>query len=157
MNFFPGDVVLPQLLEWIRFHFPSKEIMAMKILAKKSINSEQENFDYWEAIFGCALHGKLEVVRALLMLHSKADHPAFISADDALKTMPSYNVCRGYSVKEFTVRWKQWQMNLSQSIDCKSFQIEPNLELLMKVKSQIIFKNEILSAKYIILCFLFSS
>ena len=128
-----GEIVLPQLLEWIKFHFPSKEIMAMKILAKKSIGAEQENFDYWEAIYGCALHGKLEVVRALLMLHSKAEHPAFISADNALKSMPTYNVYGGYSAKEFTVRWKQWQMNLSQSIDSQSFRIEPNLELLMKV------------------------
>ena len=124
---------MPQLLEWIKFHFPTKEMMAMKILAKKTIGAEQENFDYWEAIYGCALHGKLEVVRALLLLHSKADHPAFVTADNALKTMPTYNIYGGFSVKEFTVRWKQWQMNLSQSIDSKTFKIEPNLELLMKV------------------------
>ncbi|XP_014208983.1 nuclear pore complex protein Nup85 [Copidosoma floridanum] len=129
----PGEVVLPQLLEWIRFHFPSREIMAMKILAKKKIGADLENTDYWEAAFGCALHGKLDIVRALLALHSKADHSSFVAAENALRNMPVYSVYGGYSVKEFTIRWKQWQMNLSQSIDSKVFAIETNLESLMKL------------------------
>ncbi|OXU24689.1 hypothetical protein TSAR_001479 [Trichomalopsis sarcophagae] len=129
----PGDVVLPQLLEWVRFHFPSREIMAMKILAKKKIGADLENNEYWEAVMGCALHGKLDIVRALLALHSKADHSAFIAAENSLRNMPVYNVYGGYSVKEFTIRWKQWQMSLSQSIDSKAFGVEENLEALMRL------------------------
>ncbi|XP_058805401.1 nuclear pore complex protein Nup85 [Phymastichus coffea] len=129
----PGDVVLPQLLDWVRFHFPSREIMAMKILARKKIGADLEGMEYWEAVIGCALHGKLDIARALLALHSKADHNAFIAAENALRNMPVYNVYGGYSVKEFTIRWKQWQMSLSQSIDSKIFAIEPNLESLMKL------------------------
>ena len=105
----------------------------MKILAKKQIGADLETVDYWEAVMGCALHGKLDVVRALLALHSKADNSAFIAAENSLRNMPIYNVYGGYSVKEFTIRWKQWQMSLSQSIDSKAFGIDQNLESLMRV------------------------
>ncbi|XP_034942679.1 nuclear pore complex protein Nup85 [Chelonus insularis] len=129
----PGDVVLPQLLEWVRFHFPSRELMAMKILAKKSIGAELENMNYWEAVIGCALHGKLEIVRSLLSYHTKADHPAFVTADNILKTMPVYNVYGGYSVNEFTMRWKHWQMDLASNLEYKTFMIDHNLEELMRL------------------------
>ncbi|KAJ8679027.1 hypothetical protein QAD02_014814 [Eretmocerus hayati] len=134
VDMIPGEVVLPQLLEWVRFHFPSREIMAMKILAKKKLGTELENHsEYWEAVMGCALHGKLDIVRALLALHSKAEHAAFMAAENSLRNMPIYNVYGGYSIKEFTIRWKQWQMSLSQSIDSKTFVIDRELESLMKL------------------------
>jgi nuclear pore complex protein Nup85 len=107
--------------------------MAMKILARKQMGVDVENVDYWEAVIGCALHGKIDIVRALLALHSKADHSAFVAAENALRNMPIYNIYGGCSVKEFTIRWKQWQMSLSQSIDSKTFGINSNLESLMKV------------------------
>lgn len=48
------------------------------------------------------MHGKLDVVRALLSLYTKADHPAFVTADNVSKTMPIYNVYGGYTaVNEF--------------------------------------------------------
>lgn len=113
----------------------------MKILARKKIGADLENNDYWEAVMGCALHGKLDIVRALLALHSKADHSAFIGAENTLRNMPVYNVYGGYSVKEFTIRWKQWQMSLAQSIDSKAFGADPNLESLMKVRSFTLFHS----------------
>ncbi|XP_015601778.1 nuclear pore complex protein Nup85 isoform X2 [Cephus cinctus] len=129
----PGEVVLPQLLEWVRFHFPKRELMAAKVLTKKNIASELGNINYWEAIIGCALHGKLEVVRALLSLHSKADHPAFLAAENALRTMPIYNVYGGYSINEFMIRWKHWQLDLLSRLESKTFISEPNLEDIMKL------------------------
>ncbi|CAL7936069.1 unnamed protein product [Xylocopa violacea] len=129
----PGDVILPQLLEWIKFHFPSRELMAVKILAQKTIGADLEHPNYWEAVIGCALHGKLDLVRALLALHSKADHPAFVIAENILKTMPIYNVYGGYSINEFTMRWKHWQLDLRANLDNKAFITEPNLEEIMKL------------------------
>lgn len=128
----PGDVVLPQLLEWIRFHFPLRELMAVKILAQKPIGADLEFINYWEAVIGCALHGKLDLVCALLALHSKADHPAFVTAQNILKTMPVYNVYGGYSVNEFTMRWKHWQLDLCSNLESKAFTDE-NLEMLMRL------------------------
>ncbi|XP_076169485.1 nuclear pore complex protein Nup75 [Ptiloglossa arizonensis] len=129
----PGGVVLPQLLEWIKFHFPSRELMAMKILAQKTIGADLEHANYWEAVKGCALHGKLDSVCALLALHSKADHPAFIMAENTLKTMPVYNVYGGYSVNEFTIRWKHWQLDLCSNLNNKAFIIDNELEMIMKL------------------------
>ncbi|XP_076636504.1 nuclear pore complex protein Nup75 isoform X1 [Colletes latitarsis] len=129
----PGDVILPQLLEWIKFHFPSRELMAMKILAQKTIGADLEHANYWEAVKGCTLHGKLDLVRALLALHSKADHPAYMMAENALKTMPVYNAYGGYSVNEFTIRWKHWQLELSSNINNKAFVIDTELETIMKL------------------------
>lgn len=136
--YFIGDVVLPQLLEWVRFHFPSRELMAMKILSKKTIGAELENMNYWEAVIGCALHGKLDIVSALLSFHTKADHPAFVTANQVLKTMPVYNVYGGYSVNEFTMRWKHWQSDLISNLEYKRFMIDHNLEELMRVRKLLI-------------------
>ncbi|XP_012284297.1 nuclear pore complex protein Nup85 [Orussus abietinus] len=129
----PGDVVLPQLLEWVRFHFPSRELAAIKILAKKAIGSDLENMNYWETVIGCALHGKLDMVRALLALHSKADQSAFIAAENALKLMPVYNVYGGYSVNEFIMRWKHWQLDLSSRLESRAFAGDSDLEAMMKM------------------------
>lgn len=131
-----GDVVLPQLLEWIKFHFPSREGMARDILNQKAIGADLTYTYYWEAVIGCALHGKLDLVRGLLALHSKADHPAFRMAEYILKTMPVYNVYGGYSINEFTVRWKHWQLELSLNLDSKAFIVDDNLEMIMKVLYQ---------------------
>ncbi|XP_046427860.1 nuclear pore complex protein Nup85 [Neodiprion fabricii] len=133
VNVVPGDVILPQLLEWVRFHFPSRELMASKILAKKSLAADLDNVQYWEAAIGCALHGKLDTVRSLLAMHSKADNPAFGTAENAIRTMPVYNVYGGYSVNEFNMRWKHWQFDLSSQIESKTFSTDRNLELLMRL------------------------
>ncbi|KAK2583314.1 hypothetical protein KPH14_009316 [Odynerus spinipes] len=129
----PGDVILPRLLEWIQFHFPSNEMKAIKILAQKVIAADLEYIYYWEAVIGCALHGKTDLVCALLSMHSKADHPAFIVAENMIKAMPIYNVYGGYSISEFTMRWKHWQLDLSSNIESKTFAIDNNLEMLMKL------------------------
>lgn len=134
--FSTGDVILPQLLDWVRFHFPSRELIAAKILLKRNPGAELENIHYWEAVIGCALHGKLDTIRSLLALHSKADSPAFIAAENALRTMPVYNVYGGYSISEFNVRWKHWQLDLSSRVESKTFSTERNLELLMRVSGK---------------------
>lgn len=89
--------------------------------------------NYWEAVIGCALHGKLDLVRALLALHSKADHPAFVMAENVLKTMPIYNVYGGYSIDGFTTCWKRWQLELFSNLNTKAFIVDTNLEMIMKV------------------------
>ncbi|XP_031849160.1 nuclear pore complex protein Nup75 [Nomia melanderi] len=129
----PGDVVLPQLLEWIKFHFPSTERMANKILTQKAIGADLKHANYWETVIRCTLHGKLDSVRALLALHSKADHPGFMIAENILKTMPVYNVYGGYSVNEFTMRWKHWQLDLCSNLNSKAFSIDRDLEMIMKL------------------------
>ncbi|XP_011312196.1 nuclear pore complex protein Nup85 [Fopius arisanus] len=129
----PGDVVLPQLMEWVRFHFPSRELTAAKILSKKTIGAELECQNYWETVFACALHGKLDIVRALLLYHSSADNRGFVAAENILRAIPVYNVYGGYSINEFTMRWKYWQLDLTSNIECKTFAVDDNLNKLMRL------------------------
>lgn len=48
--------------------------------------------DYWETVFGSLLQGRIEVVRALLRLHSNGNSNTFRLVDEALNTMPVYSV-----------------------------------------------------------------
>lgn len=86
-----GDVVLPHLLDWVRFHFPKYERSAATLLAGDLLRLEMHE-DYWETVIGSVIKGRIEVVRALLRLHSSSDTNAFRHADQVLKTMPVYNV-----------------------------------------------------------------
>nr|CAD7263018.1 unnamed protein product [Timema shepardi] len=94
----PGDIVLPQLLEWIRFHFFRCERRATAIIDASYISMETEGNgaesepEYWETMIGLVLQGQLEATRALLRLHSAAATEPFRSADFILKTMPTFSV-----------------------------------------------------------------
>nr|CAD7405810.1 unnamed protein product [Timema poppensis] len=94
----PGDIVLPQLLEWIRFHFFRCERRATAIIDASYISMETEGNgaesepEYWETMIGLVLQGQLEATRALLRLHSAAATEPFRSADFILKTMPTFSL-----------------------------------------------------------------
>lgn len=128
---------MPQLLEWISFHFPLRELAALKILSKQTVDVDEENTNFWEVVIGCAFHGKLNLVCRLLAMHSKAGHSAFITADNIIRSMPVYNVYGGYSVNEFIMRWKHWQMDLCSNLETNCFVIDNNLKMLMKVSKVI--------------------
>lgn len=87
----PGDVVLPFLLEWVRFHFPCHEQVAAQLLEDCEKGSEV-NENYWETVIGMIVQGRVDVARALLKLHSEAETNEFKLLDNALRTMPIYSV-----------------------------------------------------------------
>ncbi|CAG2055847.1 unnamed protein product, partial [Timema podura] len=97
----PGDIVLPQLLEWIRFHFFRCERRATAIIDTSYISMETEGNgaesepEYWETMIGLVLQGQLEATRALLRLHSAAATEPFRSADFILKSMPTFSLLCG--------------------------------------------------------------
>ncbi|XP_066583629.1 nuclear pore complex protein Nup85-like isoform X2 [Prorops nasuta] len=135
LDVIPGDVILPKFLKWIRFHFPRNEKAAEFILAQQIIGADLENINYWKTVLGCALHGDLEIVCALLEQHHRSDHPGFNNAISILRRMPVYDVYGGYSMNEFTAHFKQWQMDLKSNLDTKAYAIDRNLEVLMKLVS----------------------
>nr|CAD7461770.1 unnamed protein product [Timema tahoe] len=97
----PGDIVLPQLLEWIRFHFFRCERRATAIIDTSYISMETEGNgaesepEYWETMIGLVLQGQLEATQALLRLHSAAATEPFRSADFILKSMPTFSLLCG--------------------------------------------------------------
>lgn len=53
---------------------------------------------YWETVFGSLLQGRIDVVRALLRLHSNGNNDTFRLADEALKTMPIFSVIKNNTI-----------------------------------------------------------
>lgn len=87
----PGDIVLPYLLEWVRFHFPCHEQTAAGLLDACERDSERHE-DYWDTIIGMVVQGRVDVARALLKLHSATDSNEFKLVDNSLRSMPVYSV-----------------------------------------------------------------
>lgn len=82
---------MPKLLEWIRFHFPKYDRNAATMLTDDLKELDSNNL-YWETVFGSLLQGRIDVVRALLRLHSNGNSDTFRLVDESLKTMPVYSV-----------------------------------------------------------------
>lgn len=102
VNSIPGNLVLPQLLEWIRFHFPKHERNAAILLAG-DLNGLESHSEYWKTVFGSLLQGRVKVARALLRQHSSADSHIFKLIDQVLKSMPLYNVSIRCSLMEIHI------------------------------------------------------
>lgn len=122
---------MPYLLEWIRFHFPKHERKAAILLSGDTIGIESQP-EYWDTVLGCLMQGRIEVVRALLHVHSSSDSDHFRLADQILKSMPIYNYYKFYSA-EFEMCWKRWLMDVQSKIDAKLFIREKNLHLIMRL------------------------
>lgn len=91
VNSMPTNLVLPQLLDWIRFHFPKHERNAALLLSG-DLNRLESNPEFWTTVFGSLLQGRVKVARALLKQHSSADSQPFKLIDQVLKSMPVYSV-----------------------------------------------------------------
>ncbi|KAK9888289.1 hypothetical protein WA026_000551 [Henosepilachna vigintioctopunctata] len=128
----PGNVVLPHLLEWVRFHFPKYERNAAEMLCENQEELEMKP-EYWPTIIGLMMQGRVRIARGLLKQHSAADTRAFLLVDQCLKAMPQFDVYSGLSASEFHLQWQHWVMDIQSKIDAKSFASHKNLELLMKI------------------------
>lgn len=91
----PGDIVLPYLLEWVRFHFPCHEQTAAQLLEACERGSE-DHPEYWDTVVGMVVQGRVDVARALLKLHSLTDSNEFKLLDNSLRSMPVYSVSKSH-------------------------------------------------------------
>ncbi|XP_032523554.2 nuclear pore complex protein Nup85 [Danaus plexippus] len=131
IDIIPGEVVLPFLLEWVRFHFPCTEQTAALLLESCEVGSEDHK-DYWDTVIVMIVQGRVDVARALLKLHSAADSNEFKLIDNSLRSMPVYSVYGGISTGEFTISWKHWQAECRSKLNSKLLQ-DPQLELVMRL------------------------
>ncbi|XP_071443844.1 nuclear pore complex protein Nup85 [Hetaerina americana] len=139
INITPGDTILPQLLEWIRFHFPKCDQQTNRVVASIEGTSSsnlvgsggaESHPEYWQALNGLVLQGRVGEARGLLRLHSSSRQDPFRALDEALRTMPVYAVYGGLSVNEFEMRWKCWQVSCNNKIDAGVFSSWPQLEFI---------------------------
>ncbi|XP_050346512.1 nuclear pore complex protein Nup85 [Nymphalis io] len=132
IDIIPGEVVLPFLLEWVRFHFPCHEQTAAQLLEACERGSE-DHPEYWDTVVGMVVQGRVDVSRALLKLHSAADTNEFKLVDNSLRSMPVYNVYGGISTGEFTITWKHWQAECRSKLSSGVLAQQPQLELIMRL------------------------
>lgn len=128
----PGDIVLPYLMEWVRFHFPCHEQTAAQMLEACERGAEV-NEDYWDTVIGMVVQGRVDVVRALLKLHSASESNDFKLVDNTLRSMPVYSVYGGIATGEFQILWKHWQAECRSKLASGLLDSQPQLELIVKL------------------------
>ncbi|KAK7794024.1 hypothetical protein R5R35_007455 [Gryllus longicercus] len=132
----PGGVVLPQFLEWIKFHFfqPERKAIALINTLYGSQNQDDEpetHPDYWNTVTQLVLQGRLDLAKSLLSLHSKSYSEPIKRLEYMLKTMPFYRVYGGLSVTEFNIKWKCWQNECIKHLEDGLYSSDKNLELIV--------------------------
>ncbi|XP_055920799.1 nuclear pore complex protein Nup75 [Eupeodes corollae] len=127
----PSNVVVPQLLDWIRFHFPAVERMATDLLLLGRDAGDDE--DYWPTVKGLILQGQVDVARAILQLHPLSENSAFKMTEQILRTMPSASLYGGFSIQKFRAQWQYWQVDTERKLAADIVSIEPNLEVIIKL------------------------
>lgn len=126
----PGEMVLVQLLNWVRWHFTAGREMAQNVLSEES---PEEHPAYWEAICRLLLQGEIERVRKLLSLHSCSQMPPFVSVDDLLKKMPQWGNLRSVSPAEFEMKWRHWREECMRRYGEGQFTTFSQLERIVQV------------------------
>ncbi|VVC35732.1 Nucleoporin Nup85-like [Cinara cedri] len=134
----PGDTILNNLLDWIKIHYEKAENQASMIIDDKTAYFTDECVEdkfpfYWDTIFGLVLQGNTDLVRALLFNHSQSKTEPFIQAMKIFKSMPTYSIYGGLPIAEYTSRFKGWQSNAKNKLECGIFLNDPNLQDLMKI------------------------
>lgn len=86
-----SNVVLPHLLEWIRFHFPKHDRNAAEMFCRDNVGLET-SIEYWPTVIGSLLQGQVKLARGLLKQHTDAQSKVFVLVDQILKAMPVYDV-----------------------------------------------------------------
>ncbi|XP_055531469.1 nuclear pore complex protein Nup75 [Wyeomyia smithii] len=125
------NAVVANLLDWVRFHFPTAERLATELLQQgREVDSSD---DYWPVVKGLIVQGQLNVARALLKLHTNSESIGFEVAEQILQTMPVYSVYGGLSVQKFKSQWQYWTANARSKIDAGILASEPELEEIIKL------------------------
>ncbi|XP_037941572.1 nuclear pore complex protein Nup75-like [Teleopsis dalmanni] len=126
-----NNLISPQLLDWIRFHFPTGERLATDLLLLGREASDNKN--YWPTLKSLITQGQIEVARALLHLHPLIDSPTYQLADQILRAIPNCNIHSGFSVQKFRAQWQYWLTDTEQKLSSNILAGEPKLEEIIQL------------------------
>lgn len=127
----PTNVIVPQLLEWIRFHFPAHARVAAEYLQFE--REASSNPEFWGVVKGLVLQGNIQIGRALLRLHPGYESTAFQTADQILQTLPLFNTYSGLSVQKFKSQWQYWVNDTEARLSTGALATFPDLEQIIKL------------------------
>lgn len=144
-----SNAVVSNLLEWIRFHFPTHERLACEMIQQgRDLDS---NDVYWPVVKGLIMQGQITVAITLLRMHSSSESISFQVAYQILKNMPTYSVSLntyspttsclmiffqiygGLSLPKFRSQWQYWSTDAESKISAGILAAEPELEEIVKV------------------------
>ncbi|XP_030379177.1 nuclear pore complex protein Nup75-like [Scaptodrosophila lebanonensis] len=123
------QIIVPQLLDWTRFHFPLTEGRATDLLLMAEEASDSD--DYWSTLKTLIMLGEVGVTAAILTQNRKANRGPFEAAINMLKAMPLYQ--HGYAMQKFCSQWEFWRAEGERKIAANMFAAEPELEILMEL------------------------
>lgn len=125
-----SNLVIPQLIEWVRFHFPAAEQRATELLL--NINDDSSDLDggeYLSVAKTLIVQGHLDVARTILKMYGRSNYSAtYQMADDILRTVPIYNITGGLSVQNWRSQWQYWVTDAESKIQMGCFESQPELE-----------------------------
>ncbi|XP_017078923.1 nuclear pore complex protein Nup75 [Drosophila eugracilis] len=124
-----NQLVVPQLLDWARFHSPQTEDRATDLLLMAEEASDSD--DYWKVLRSLIMLGQIDVSRAILSQNRKSGQPAFKAAELILKSMPVYQ--EGYALQKFHSQWEYWHVDSERKIQTGVFATEPELEQVLRL------------------------
>ncbi|XP_048762132.1 nuclear pore complex protein Nup85-like [Ostrea edulis] len=126
-----GDLVIPQLLEWLKIHFTMAERMFGELVREEQ---PEHKSTYWATIFRLVLQGQVERAWRLLSLHSASQTEDFQTLISLLKRMPLLtHLYRGSSVTEFDMKWRHWRDDCQRNYEEQKFSINANLETVVRI------------------------
>lgn len=135
INTTSSNLVIPQLMEWVRFHFPGAEQRATELLMATNIDcSESDNDEYLRVVKALVVQGHLDVARTILQLYGRNNYNAtFQMVDETLKSVPIYNISGGLSLQNWRSQWDYWVTETQSKIQMGCFSAHPELEEIISL------------------------
>jgi len=154
----PDGVILLQLVEWCKWHFPTADELVQECTNSSDEASPEQHPNYWNAIYSLIFQGRVTEARNMLKLHAEYQiqvYDAFSSIDELLRKMPLFSYHQGQSVGEFEMKWKHWQDECIKRLDDGDFDSNSELKLLCRIlcgdKDAFVMLSELCGSWYIML------
>lgn len=131
-----SNLVIPQLIEWVRFHFPGAEQRATELLinTNNDDSSEIDSGEYLSVVKALVVQGHLDVARTILQMYGRSNYNAtFQMVDDILKSVPIYNIGGGLSLQSWRSQWQYWVTDAESKIEMGCFSSQPELEEIISL------------------------
>ena len=129
----PDGVVVLQLMEWLKWHFPVADELVQECMRNDDDSSPSNHPKYWDCIFALVLQGQITEARDLLKLHPQYQtqvYDAFSSLDELLRKMPTFQHALGQSVSEFDMKWHFWHDECRKRLMNGDFDTKPQLKTI---------------------------
>lgn len=129
----PSNLIVPQLIEWARFHFPRAEQLATGLV----INPNDDSGDaeqYLSVVKALVVQGHLDIARTILHIYGRSQFNSIFSmVDDILRSVPIYNANGGLPLQNWRSQWHYWVTDVESKIQMGCFASHPELEEIISL------------------------